>query len=324
MFTTKDYLIESITPAEQAKKLGLKYLGFGRWGKMVNGKKTTTHMTQKDKLVPVGKQKAPVQKKKATTAQKPRKVKVQRGNPLVAWPVPNPWSPSAEEDAIEREKRRNERYAEEQGLTYEWVRPPEVVEEAKSHAQVVYKINAEEPVQTSGGTMQDIRRWWDDQIFNQFQSDRERIYSTMDKVINENDLRVTSTKELYRGVYFTNKNFDYAKSFVKAIKSGGVIELPPSGFTTILKVAMDFANVGDPQVSIVLRALPPKKGFRGLHLSSIGKNPHEKETEVVTASSKFQILSILEQETRREKTLSEPDGRLINVTYTVQLQQLEK
>lgn len=323
MFTTKNYLIESITPAEQAKRLGLKYLGFGRWGKVVGGKKVTTHITQGDKLKPV-KKKVAAKKKKVTTTKKPKAaVKVQRGNPLVSWPIPNPFSPAAEEDSIQRAKRRSERYAEEQGLSYEWIRPPEVLAEAKSHASVVQQIAAKEPF-GKPGTMDDIRKWWDDNIFEQFQSDRERIYATMDRVIKENDLRVTSAKELYRGVYFSNQNIDYAKSFVKMIKSGGTIELPPSGFTTILKVAMDFAQVGDPQVSIVLRALPPKKGFRGLHLSSIGRNPHEKETEVVTASSKYQILSILEQETRRERSITEPDGRLINVTYTVQLQQLEK
>lgn len=322
MFTTKDYLIESITPAEQAKRLGLKYLGFGRWGKVVNGKRVTTHTTKGDKLEPV-KKKVVVKKKKVAAPKPPKKVKVQKGTPLVSWPIPNPFSPAAEEDSIQRAKRRSERYAEEQGLSYEWVRPPEVVAEAKSHASVVQQIAAKEPF-GKPGTMSDIRMWWDDQIFERFTSDRERIYATMDRVIKENDLRVTSAKELYRGVYFANQNMDYAKSFVKMIKSGGMIELPPSGFTTILKVAMDFAQIGDPQVSIVFRALPPKKGFKGLHLSSVGKNPHEKETEVVTASSKYQIMSILQQETRRERSITEPDGRLMNVTYTVELQQLEK
>lgn len=322
MFTTKDYLIESITPAEQAKRMGLKYLGFGRWGKIVSGKKITTHTTQGDKLQPV-KKKVAAKKKKAAPAKSPRKVKVQQGNQLVSWPIPNPFSGAAEDLAVERWNRRLERYAEEQGLSYEWVRPPEVVAEAKSHASVVQQIAAKEPF-GKPGTMSDIRMWWDDQIFERFTSDRERIYATMDRVIKENDLRVTSAKELYRGVHFGNQNMDYAKSFVKMIKSGGTIELPPSGFTTIMKVAMDFAKVGDPQVSIVFRALPPKRGFKGLHLSSVGKNPHEKETEVVTASSKYQIMSILQQETRRERSITEPDGRLMNVTYTVQLQQLEK
>jgi hypothetical protein len=172
--------------------------------------------------------------------------------------------------------------------------------------------------------LKDVRMWTDDKIFDRITSQRLQIYETMDKLIDQADLRVTEAKELYRGVYFTNKNIDYAKSFIKMITSGGTIELPPSGFTTTLKVAMDFANIGDPQVSVILRAIPPKKGFRAMHLAGIPRNAHEKESEVVIRSSKFQIMSVLEQETRREKTITEPDGRLINVTYTVQLQQLEK
>jgi len=307
--------------------LGLKYLGFGRWGKVVGGKRVTTHTTQGDKLEPVKKKVAAKKEKKVNAPSTPsKKTKVQRGEPLVAWPLSNPWSGSPDkeyDDAEKRLKLRRQQYAEKQGLKDNWERPEAIVKEAESHNIVVQKIATKEPFGVPG-TISDIRMWWDDQIFERFQSDRNRIYATMDRVINENDLRVTSVKELYRGVYFTNKNIDYAKSFINAIKSGGTIELPPSGFTAVFKVAMDFAQIGDPQVSILLRALPPKKGFKALHLSSIGKNPHEKETEVVTASSKFQILSILEQETRREKTLSEPEGRLINVTYTVQLQQLEK
>lgn len=409
MFTTNDYLIEALTPAEQAKKLGLKYLGFGRWGKIVNGVKKTTHKTTGDKLVPVGKQKV-VTKPKTKSAPKKQKIKVQKGEPLVPWHVPNTWGGADEETSLDRLKRRRERYAEEQGLKDEWERPDEVVQEAKSHyarVQEIFGTSAETPnekairlqVQKLGlkkanlqgsllqGTLfvgpsgkvthaadfrtgklyklkkpfnpktgqasdedtktgllwrtipdpsrmmgnirmedalADVREWVDDQIFNQFQSRRESIYRTMDSLIDRGNLRVTEVKELYRGVYFTNKNIDYAKAFIKMITSGGTIELPPSGFTTTLKVAMDFANIGDPQVSVVLRALPPKKGFRAMHLAGFPRNPHEKESEVVTRSSKFQIMSVLQQETRRDKTISEPEGRLINVTYTVQLQQLEK
>ena len=320
MFTTKDYLTEALTPAEQAKKLGLKYLGFGRWGKVVNGVSTTTHKTEGDKLQPVKKNKvSKKQTKKSTNKPKQGKVKVEKGEPLLSWPVPNPWSASEEETAITRLKIRREKYAEAQGLDYQWSRTEELIKEAESHHSKIEPLFLSRP-----GTREDIKMWYDDQIFQRFESERRRIYETMDYLIDSQDLRVKEAKELYRGVYFTNKNVDYAKAFIKQIQSGGVIELPPSGFTTTLKVAMDFANIGDPQVSIILRALPPKGGFKAIHLSGIKRNPHEKELEVVTRSSKFQIMSILQQETRREKTLSEPEGRLINVTYTVQLQQLDK
>jgi hypothetical protein len=405
MFTTKDYLVETLTPAEQAKRLGLKYLGFGRWGKVVNGKKVTTHKTEGDKLVP-SKEKKVTTKPKTKSAPQQKKVKIEKGEQLLPWHVPNPWAGADEETSIERLARRRERYAEGLGLSAEWSRPPEVVKEAQSHwtqidqlthgpaetpnekairLQVkalglkranlpgsllrgtlfigpsgkvthaadfrtgkLYKLKKPfnpktgEPSEvdvTSGviwttpvdparvdreRVLKDVRMWTDDKVFDRITSQRLQIYETMDKLIDQADLRVTEAKELYRGVYFTNKNIDYAKSFIKMITSGGTIELPPSGFTTTLKVAMDFANIGDPQVSVILRALPPKKGFRAMHLAGIPRNAHEKESEVVTRSSKFQIMSVLEQETRREKTITEPDGRLINVTYTVQLQQLEK
>jgi hypothetical protein len=320
MFTTKDYLLETLTPAEQAKKLGLKYLGFGRWGKIVNGVKKTTHTSSDDKLVPVAKKKVTT-KQKPKSAPKKQKVKVQKGEPLVPWHVPHPSLGKDEETSIERLKRRREQYAETMGLEDQWSRPPEIIEEANAHNAAIEPLFLTNPE-----IRQDIKMWYDDRIFQRTTGERIRIYTTINQLIDKHDLRVKEAKELYRGVYFIEKNVDYAKEFIKDIQSGGILELSPSGFTTTLKVAMDFANIGDPQVSVLLRALPPKsgKGFRAIHLSGVKRNPHEKELEVVTRMGKFQILSILQQETRREKTISEPDGRLINVTYTVQLQQLEK
>jgi hypothetical protein len=323
ILTTKDYLTELSTPAERAKKLGLKHLGFGYWGKVVGGKNVTTHRTEGDKLIQV---KPIPSKMKAKVKPKRRGVKVKKGTPLVPQPVPITFLDlftSKKSDNVNDPPlwvKRETQYAKDQGLSRNWTRPPKVKIEADNHGAIIERKYQKQPQ-----ILKDLTSWYkEDDVFKREPRDRDRIYRVVNTLIDENDFRVTEAKELYRGMHFAGANSREATSFLDQVLSGGTIELPPSSFTTTFNVAMEFAKIGDPAISVVFRTLPPKKGFRGMHVSSLRNNGNYKELEVITRSSKYQVMSVLEQETRQEKTATHPKGRYINTTYTIQIQQLEE
>ena len=317
-------------PLSAVSRGGVWYIGNTYAGKVVNGKFVAAGIETDPNIIRVPKgTTGPGSQTSTGLMLGTGRIEIQKGEPLVPIVAPDKLSSGA---TVERNKQRNQEYAELLGTTYNpsgWLLPKAVEQEARTHGQLIHETIRQELAASEKPrfsiTEGSIGTWLDSQIFNETEARRNTVWKTFDALIENNNLRITSVDVLYRAFHFftspsTGENqLVLFKQLMDQLQSG-TVELPPSSFSPDLGIAIKFARFNDPVKSIVFKLLPPKKGFRGVHLSEVSQNvAYKYETEVVLASSKYKVSSITEREIFQDET-----DKLRHTTYTVELEQLEK
>jgi len=139
-----------------------------------------------------------------------------------------------------------------------------------------------------------VLEWANDSVWKKPTETRTAMFKTIDGAIKENGLRVKSMKKLYRGMHFESKNSRFAKMILSESKQGAVIKLPPSGFTYQPDVAFQFAQVGEPVVSVMYILENTKQGIPAMQTWGMDIR-FKKELEVITASGQYKILNVIMQ-----------------------------
>lgn len=157
--------------------------------------------------------------------------------------------------------------------------------EIKEHSRI---IRDDENVDNAVGI------WTRDSIWREPPSTRQATFRQINKAIDEHDMRIKTKQPLYRGLHFEKKTTKFAKQLLTEFTSGKVVKLPPAGFAVDIGYAIDFANVGDLAISVIMVLLPKKGGLRGMHAS--GRSWAKQEREVITREAQYKVVnSVLQQ-----------------------------
>jgi hypothetical protein len=140
-----------------------------------------------------------------------------------------------------------------------------------------------------------IESWQERSVWRRPVREREELFVTVNDFIDENN--TTVSENLYRGLHFaTNSRHD--KTFIKTILNkmavGNEIPLPPSGFTAHRNIALQFANIGSPVISVIFTIPGKSKPVKGVRIW--GNSDYPDEREVLTKGGNYKILSVVMQE----------------------------
>lgn len=225
-------------------------------------------------------------KKKTTPTEQPIKI-----NPKIT--VKSPIEPTyyaglADEDSINAEVHQSF------GITpkeVQYRRPPaNLVKESKAHGDVI-----DEDVHLNNI----IERWtgkislWSNQ---NSETRRNMMVKAINNAIRTNNF-VVSQEKLYRGTHASKgKAVSFSKTVINEFAPGKIVKLPPAGFSTELWVALNFAKIGTPEISVLFTLLPSKnKKIRGMHVSSAFGVGHPEEMEVITEGGQYKVISAIVQ-----------------------------
>jgi hypothetical protein len=150
---------------------------------------------------------------------------------------------------------------------------------------------------------------------------RNEMFAQINRSIRENNLRVKTAPEIYRGLNF-GKDATVGKEFLGQFKVGETITLPPSGWSANPRVAVAFSNVGRDEgsnrVYCLLRVKSSdKKGIAGMSISS--GNKWEIEAEVITPEAQYVVSNI----TIRPLAEDSDGKNITSLMYEIELTQLD-
>jgi 8-oxo-dGTP pyrophosphatase MutT (NUDIX family) len=118
--------------------------------------------------------------------------------------------------------------------------------------------------------------------------ERLDIIKRVRNMFKHNKSSTLSAKSVVRGMWFDESDFELTKLFLRGFQPGKTVRLLPSGFSTSLSTAHDFAKTSDmSHTSILLKVNPAEnKKLYGMHVSKVphysyGGDDYSNEQEII-------------------------------------------
>jgi hypothetical protein len=163
-------------------------------------------------------------------------------------------------------------------------------------------------IETDPDTLDAVGDWMSHTVWGKPEVKRNKIFNLLDNVIKKNKLKVKTKTPLHRGIHFSMQKAGLATTLLETCgKIGSTFTLPPSGFSLNARKALTFSGAGYEGTNIMFTLLPKQEGIDGMHIHEI-MDEFRGELEVITQSSTYKVIRIIQQEVLFGTDMNNPSG----------------